>query len=358
MQNLSSSKDFHNQETINDNLFQQGFPAANNSSGAPGRADRDQQLAWVEIAVLGLIFVVASMGNSILVTVLWRKRKRMSRMYVFMMHLSIADLVVADFQVLPQFIWDITDVFWGPDVLCRGVKFLQLVGMFASTYMTVAMTVDRFQAVCYPMVTFQKKRAFWNAAIGSSWCVAFMFSLPQVFIFSKTEIAPGVYECWAEFIQPWGPKAYITWVFTVIFFIPTIILLTCQLQICRILKMNINHKTQGEVFRHNHVQVMPSRASNCICFSKAMIKTVKMTIVTVIAYVLCWAPFFVVQLWSVWFPSAITEGEFFVNFQTQTNKNRWVQSLHVNVIVLSDLFLFHTCCNRVSSYAVGFNFGP
>ncbi|MBN3322373.1 AVT protein, partial [Atractosteus spatula] len=321
MKNVSSSNSLHNSDILSDNIFQHGFTTTANNSGISSRPERDQQLAWIEIAVLGIIFFTASIGNSVLVMVLWRRRKRMSRMYVFMMHLSIADLVVAGFQVLPQLIWDITDIFLGPDFLCRVIKYLQLVGMFASTYMTVAMTVDRFQAVCYPMVTFQKKRAFWNAAICSSWCIAFIFSLPQVFIFSKTEISPGVNECWAQFITPWGLEAYVTWVFTVIFFIPTIILIICQVQICRILQMNIHAKTHGDILRHNQMQVIPSRASNFNCFSKAMIKTVKMTVITVVVYILCWAPFFIVQLWSVWFPSAITEGSVFTIIMLLGNLN-------------------------------------
>ncbi|KAK1166859.1 arg8-vasotocin receptor-like [Acipenser oxyrinchus oxyrinchus] len=291
-----------------------------NNSDVASRSERNQELAWAEITLLGLIFITASIGNLILVMALWRRRKRMSRMYIFMMHLSVADLVVATFQVLPQLIWEITDVFLGPDLLCRGIKYMQLVGMYASTYMTVAMTVDRFQAVCYPMVTFQKKRAFWNAAICSSWCVAFIFSLPQVFIFSKTEIDPGVSECWAKFIMPWGLKAYITWVFTMIFFIPTIVLLICQVQICRIIKINIYSKTHSD-FKHNQKQIQSYRASNANCFSKAMIKTVKMTVVTVVVYVLCWAPFFIAQLWSVWFPSDTTQGSVFTIIMLLGNLN-------------------------------------
>uniref|UniRef100_A0A452GYZ3 G-protein coupled receptors family 1 profile domain-containing protein n=1 Tax=Gopherus agassizii TaxID=38772 RepID=A0A452GYZ3_9SAUR len=263
------------------------------------------QLAQLEIAVLGVIFMTASVGNFILILVLWRRRKKLSRMYVFMLHLSIADLVVAFFQVLPQLIWDITDVFIGPDALCRTIKYLQLLGMFASAYMIVVMTVDRYQAVRYPMVTFQKKKALWNAAICTSWSISLLFSLPQIFIFSKTEISPDIFECWGEFIQPWGLKAYVTWIFVAIFFIPTAILTICQVKICKIILMNIHVKKRNEFEAINQKQVLPFQASSINCISKAMIKTVKMTVVTVIAYVLCWAPFFIVQLWSVWYPSDV-----------------------------------------------------
>ncbi|KAF6389715.1 arginine vasopressin receptor 2 [Rhinolophus ferrumequinum] len=46
--------------------------------------------------------------------------------------------------------------------------------------------------------------------------------------------------------------------------------------------------------------------------SAAMAKTVRMTLVIVIVYVLCWAPFFLVQLWAAWDPEAPREGPPFV----------------------------------------------
>ncbi|KTG41334.1 hypothetical protein cypCar_00007475 [Cyprinus carpio] len=49
---------------------------------------------------------------------------------------------------------EITHRFKGSDLVCRAVKYLQVVGMFASTYMIVAMTIDRYHAVCKPMVSF------------------------------------------------------------------------------------------------------------------------------------------------------------------------------------------------------------
>ncbi|CAM4491899.1 arg8-vasotocin receptor-like [Caretta caretta] len=304
-----------------ENLFPQLVLNLTNKSDPVGRPERDEQLAQLEIAVLGVIFMTASVGNFILILVLWRRRKKLSRMYVFMLHLSIADLVVAFFQVLPQLIWDITDVFIGPDALCRTIKYLQLLGMFASTYMIVVMTVDRYQAVCYPLVTFQKKRALWNAAICTSWSISLIFSLPQVFIFSKTEISPDIFECWGEFIQPWGLKAYVTWIFVAIFFIPTAILTICQVKICKIIQMNIQVKKRNEFEAINQKQILPCQASSINCISKAMIKTVKMTVVTVIAYILCWAPFFIVQLWSVWYPSGVTEGAAFTIIMLLGNLN-------------------------------------
>uniref|UniRef100_A0A8C2W886 Arginine vasopressin receptor 2b, tandem duplicate, 1 n=1 Tax=Cyclopterus lumpus TaxID=8103 RepID=A0A8C2W886_CYCLU len=249
----------------------------------------------VKIALLSIIFITAGILNFGLLLVLWKRRKRLSRMRVFVFQLCVADLVVTFFQVCPQLMWDITDRFVGPDVLCRAVKYLQVVGMFASSYMVVVMTLDRHQAICNPMVTFQRRRAHWNGPVCAAWCVSFIGSLPQIFIFSRVEVAPGVYDCWAQFVKPWGPRAYVTWTTLVIFVLPLLAVIVCQVRICRIVRVNFHMKTQQVTG-----QPPSSRASSVAGVSKARVKTVKMTVVIVLAYVVCWTPFFTVQLWSVW----------------------------------------------------------
>ncbi|KAG7472454.1 hypothetical protein MATL_G00108970 [Megalops atlanticus] len=267
---------------------------------------RDEKLAKIEIALLSIIFVSAAILNTGLLLVLWKRRKQVSRMRVFVFHLCVADLVVAFFQVCPQLMWDITDRFIGPDFVCRLLKYLQVVGMFASTYMIVVMTIDRYQAICNPMVTFQRRRARWNIPVCVAWVISLIGSLPQIFIFSRVEISPGVFDCWATFIQPWGLKTYVTWTTLVIFVVPILTVIVCQVRICRAVQINLYIKTHQEGDAAA-AHPLPSRASSVAGVSKARIKTVKMTVVIVLAYIICWAPFFTVQLWSVWDLNAPTE---------------------------------------------------
>ncbi|XP_042261236.1 vasopressin V2 receptor-like [Thunnus albacares] len=258
---------------------------------------RDESLARVEIALLSVIFVSAAILNTTLLVVLWRQRKQVTRMRVFVFHLCLADLVVTFFQVCPQLMWDITDRFVGPDLMCRLVKYLQVLGMFSSTYMIVVMTVDRYQAVCNPMVKFQRTRTRLNIPVCVAWGVSLLGSLPQIFIFSQVEVAPGVFDCWAKFIQPWGLKTYITWTTLVIFILPVITVVICQVRICRAIQINLYQKTQQQC---SVALPLPSRASGVAGMSKARVKTLKMTVVIVLAYIICWSPFFTVQLWSAW----------------------------------------------------------
>ncbi|KAG7496555.1 arg8-vasotocin receptor-like [Solea senegalensis] len=304
-----------------------------NSSSDP--FGRNEEVAKIEITVLSLAFVAAVVGNLSVLVAMLRTRRKPSRMHLFMKHLSLADLVVAFFQVLPQLCWEVTFRFYGPDFLCRIVKHLQVLGMFASTYMMVMMTVDRYIAICHPLQTLQKptQRAYFM--IGSTWLVSLVLSSPQYFIFSLTEVHPGsaVYDCWGRFIEPWGTRAYITWITAGIFLVPVLVLVLCYGFICRAIWTNLKYKTRrksvGAVVEATKTRILGRESvSSVSTISRAKLRTVKMTFVIVVAYVVCWAPFFAVQMWSVW-----------------DETSSWVDSENTIVTLSALLASLNSCCN-------------
>ncbi|KAM6192072.1 vasopressin V1b receptor [Sarcoramphus papa] len=281
---------------------------------------RDEELAKAEIGVLATILAVATVGNVGVLLAMYRLRKKMSRMHLFILHLGLTDLGVALFQVLPQMIWEVTYRFLGPDPLCRAVKYLQVLSMFASTYMLIMMTLDRYMAVCHPLHTLQQPSRQAYVMIGATWLLSCLLSLPQIFIFSLREVrqGSGVLDCWADFRYPWGARAYITWTTLCIFILPVGILTVCYSLICYEICKNLKGKTQSGAPSMGGAAAaappapcsseksgqcpsgQPSRVSSVRTISRAKIRTVKMTFVIVVAYIACWAPFFSMQMWSVW----------------------------------------------------------
>ncbi|XP_066554193.1 oxytocin receptor [Amia ocellicauda] len=291
-----------------------GAPAGGNGSVGPVR--RNEEVAKVEVTVLALILLLALAGNLCVLLAIYTTKNNQSRMYFFMKHLSIADLVVAIFQVLPQLIWDITFRFYGPDSLCRLVKYLQVVGMFASTYMLVLMSIDRCLAICQPLRSLHRRAD--RLYVISSWVLSLLFSIPQVYIFSLKEVpvGSGVYDCWGDFIQPWGMKAYVTWISLTIYIIPVAILSICYGLISFKIWQNVKLKTRKDygvtAAQKSSEGLVLSRVSSVKLISKAKIRTVKMTFVIVLAYIVCWTPFFFVQMWSAWDPAAPREALAFI----------------------------------------------
>ncbi|XP_041130629.1 isotocin receptor-like [Polyodon spathula] len=307
---------------------------------------RNEEVAKVEVAVLALVLLLALAGNLCVLLAVHTTKQKQSRMYFFMKHLSIADLVVAVFQVLPQLIWDITFRFYGPDVLCRAVKYLQVVGMFASTYVLVLMSIDRCLAICQPLLSLHRRTE--RFYVISSWVLSLMLSIPQVYIFSLKEVGPEVYDCWGDFVEPWGAKAYVTWISLTIYIIPVAILSVCYGLISFTIWQNLKLKTRKDQNVTLKSMTALSRVSSVKLLSKAKIRTVKMTFVIVLAYVVCWAPFFFVQMWSVWDPEAPREASAFIIAMLLASLNSccnpWIYMLFAGHL-FHDMVQRFLCCS-------------
>nr|XP_015106862.2 vasopressin V2 receptor isoform X1 [Vicugna pacos] len=288
----------------------QPSPPSNSSKKEP-LDTRDPLLVQAELALLSTVFVAVALSNGLVLGALVRRgrRGRWAPMHVFIGHLCLADLTVALFQVLPQLAWDATDRFRGPDALCRAVKYLQMVGMYASSYMILAMTLDRHRAICRPMLAYRHGGgAHWNRPVLVAWAFSLLLSLPQLFIFAQRDVGDGsgVLDCWARFAEPWGLRAYVTWIALVVFVAPALGITACQVLIFREIHASLVPGPAERAGGHRGGRRTGSPTEGARV-SAAMAKTVRMTLVIVIVYVLCWAPFFLVQLWAAWDPEAPQE---------------------------------------------------
>ncbi|XP_036912801.1 vasopressin V2 receptor isoform X2 [Sturnira hondurensis] len=286
------------------------LPLGNSSKEKPVDT-RNQLLAQAEVALLSIVFVAVVLSNGLVLGALARRGRhgRWAPMHVFIGHLCLADLAVALFQVLPQLAWDATDRFQGPDALCRTIKYLQMVGMYASSYMILAMTLDRHRAICHPMLAHRHGGgAHWNRPVLAAWAFSLLFSLPQLFIFAQREVGAGsgVFDCWGHFVEPWGLRAYVTWIALMVFVAPALGIAACQVLIFREIHASlVLGPAEGAGRRPGGSRTGSSTERAPV--SAAVAKTVRMTLVIVIVYVLCWAPFFLVHLWAAWDPEAPLE---------------------------------------------------
>ena len=121
-------------------------------------------------------------------------------------------------------------------------------------------------------------------------------------------------DCWVNFDPPWTLTLYITTFTVLVYIIPFFALCFCYGRIC--VEIWMKHKyysdTNREIYYRQRlklstkVSLSENSSSSIQCvprnnsfrlFSRAKLKTVKLTSVIIIAYVLCWSPFFVSQLW-------------------------------------------------------------
>ncbi|CAF0849002.1 unnamed protein product [Rotaria sordida] len=204
----------------------------------------DHQLRLVEQIVLATIFIAALIGNILVLIVMLAKRhKRTTRMAFFILHLTIADLLVAFFSVLPMFIWKSTSTFFGGDFICRLVVFLMLTSTYISVYTLVVMTIDRYQAIVHPLTTYT-----WTTRAGllhmiAVWCLSILLASPQLFIFRlERDLTHGTKICVARFLGQNGTweLIYILWTIVVQFFLPIFVLIYCYGSVYLIVNRNFS----------------------------------------------------------------------------------------------------------------------
>ena len=298
---------------------------------------RNESLAVIEIAVQVTILLLAVVGNSIVVLFLFLRPKKLSRMHLLILHLSLADLFVAFCQVLPQIAWDITYRFKGGDFLCRLVKYFQGLAMFASSYVLITTAIDRYFAICHPLTSSSWGSGKIHKMVGAAWSLALLFSVPQMVIFSYMEVEPGteIYDCWGVFDPMWKLQLYITWITVSVYIIPTILLAILYGNICYsvwkcgktaaklapgyckpppVPKPASSHAgrngERGLLRGMSEENVAASQGKHHHGISRAKIKTIKLTMTVIACYLICWSPFFVAQMWAAYDPNAPFYGEY------------------------------------------------
>ncbi|CAL1301215.1 unnamed protein product [Larinioides sclopetarius] len=234
-------------------------------------------------------------GNSAVLVALLLSKNRKSRMNFFIMHLAIADLTVGVINVLTDIIWRTTVAFYADNIACKLIKYLQALVTYSSTYVLVALSVDRYDAIAHPMnFSTSWRKARWLVA--GAWGVSAVFSIPSAFLSSKEEVK-GMSQCWID-LDPWQWQLYITLVAASLFFVPAFVIAACYTVIVHTIWTKSRLMSYPKLSKSSIAD--SKRASSRGIIPRAKIKTVKMTLVIVFVFVLCWSPYFVYDLLQVY----------------------------------------------------------
>ncbi|XP_048777796.2 cardioacceleratory peptide receptor-like [Ostrea edulis] len=293
-------------------------------SESPGNLTNIQYYHFYETeqrVFLCILFLSIIVGNIAVLVVVLLTRKLRSRMNIFMANLAIADIMVG-LSVLVDVIEKFLVEWHGGNFLCKAVRFYQGVANYGSTYALVAISIDRFDSVARPLQTMGKGYRI-HLLIGLQWAFSLLFSLPM-FIYEEKEVHSKM-QCFLSFPEPWIWKVYVTILSLVVMFIPAVIIAICYVTIVAVVWMKSSFtmsssKTKTDEscmelstaiskdrFSEERMPLKPPRqrrvhwtktcdSSSRGLIPKAKIKTVKMTFVIVLAFILCWSPYWVYNI--------------------------------------------------------------
>ncbi|XP_046979210.1 cardioacceleratory peptide receptor-like [Schistocerca americana] len=223
-------------------------------------------------------------------------------MNFFIMHLALADLSVGVISVLTDIVWRMTVSWNAGNAACKIIRFLQVVVTYSSTYVLVALSIDRYDAITHPM-NFSGSWRRARLLVVSAWLLSFLFSVP-IIIFYEEKTIQGHPQCWIDFQERWQWRLYMTLVTTTLFVLPALIITACYTVIVLTIWSKSKVLTPPSRLKNGDHRSGDDhdsrRASSRGLIPKAKIKTVKMTFVIVFVFILCWSPYIVFDLLQVY----------------------------------------------------------
>uniref|UniRef100_A0A3P9A2H8 Type II GnRH receptor n=1 Tax=Esox lucius TaxID=8010 RepID=A0A3P9A2H8_ESOLU len=257
--------------------------------------------ARVRVAATLVLFVFAAFSNlSVLISVArGRGRRLAAHLRPLIASLASADLVMT-FVVMPlDAAWNITVQWYAGDTMCKLLCFLKLFAMHSSAFILVVVSLDRHHAILHPLDALDAERRN-KGMLLVAWVLSLLLASPQLFIFRAIK-AEGVEftQCvtHGSFHQRWQETVYNMFHFVTLYVVPLLVMSFCYTRILVEISRQMPKDKGGEpCLRRSGTDIIP----------KARMKTLKMTIVIVASFVICWTPYYILGIWY-WFQPAMLQ---------------------------------------------------
>ncbi|XP_026167208.1 gonadotropin releasing hormone receptor 4 [Mastacembelus armatus] len=258
--------------------------------------------AKVRVIITFALCAVSAVCNLVVLWAASNGGKRKSHVRILIMNLTVADLLVT-FIVMPvDAVWNITVQWQAGDVACRLLMFMKLVAMYSCAFVTVVISLDRQSAILNPLGISEAKRKS-KIMLTVAWTMSVILSLPQMFLFHNVTITvpENFTQCttYGSFVEHWQETLYNMFTFVCLFLLPLVIMIFCY---TRILVEISSRMARGNLLSRD-VHLRRSHSN----IPKARMRTLKMSIVIVTSFIICWTPYYLLGLWYWLFPEKMEE---------------------------------------------------
>ncbi|XP_041854103.1 gonadotropin releasing hormone receptor 4 [Melanotaenia boesemani] len=258
--------------------------------------------AKVRVIITFTLCAISAVCNLLVLWAASKGGKRKSHVRILIMNLTVADLLVT-FIVMPvDAVWNITVQWQAGDAACRLLMFMKLVAMYSCAFVTVVISLDRQSAILNPLGISEAKRKS-KIMLTVAWTMSVVLSLPQMFIFHNVTITvpENFTQCTTHgsFVERWQETLYNMFTFVCLFLLPLVIMIFCYTQI--LVEISSRMARSNMLSKDIHLR----RSHNNI--PKARMRTLKMSIVIVTSFIICWTPYYLLGLWYWLFPEKMEE---------------------------------------------------
>ncbi|XP_075216071.1 tachykinin-like peptides receptor 99D isoform X2 [Lycorma delicatula] len=241
-----------------------------------------KQMIWTFL--YATMVLVATGGNLIVIwIVLANKRMRTVTNY-FLVNLSIADAMVSTLNVTFNYIYMLNSDWPFGTLYCKITQFVAVLSICASVFTLMAISIDRYMAIMHPLRPRMGRRTTLCIA-AVIWVVGTVLSLPMLIFFTTIvqEFPNGDSRviCYSEWPDGATNESYQEYLYNVFFMILTYFL--------PIGSMSFTYIRVGiELWGSQSIGECTQRQLENI---KSKRRVVKMMIVVVSIFAVCWLPF-------------------------------------------------------------------
>ncbi|GAB1604250.1 cholecystokinin receptor type A-like [Argonauta hians] len=315
----------------------QGF---NNGRGLPGH----RTLVWtddIRLPFYILILFLAVTGNGLVIVTLVQNKKMRTVTNVFLLNLSVSDLLLAIFCMPFTLIPALLKNFIFGETLCVSIRYLQGVSVSVSCFTLVAISLERYFAICKPLHSRSwQTLSHAYMTITVCWVLAGVVTIP-IGTYTRLRALPSLNVCREFWTSKLAEKIYTISLDNILLLLPMAIMSVAYGKIVKNLWEGIRLETQSQQECRNGVENADEEAetmmnkmsasSNSLSSSAkrnsgrqttgknkerveygrsvrqsnseksraSKIRVIRMLFVIVLEFFVCWSPLYVVQTWIV-----------------------------------------------------------
>ncbi|CAL8302965.1 unnamed protein product [Lota lota] len=246
------------------------------------------------VIIFAIIFVLALVGNSLVVYIVVKKRAVQTATDVFICSLAVSDLLITFFCIPFTLLQNISSEWLGGVLVCKTVPFVQTTAIVTGILTMTCIAIERYQGIVYPLKMrrqYTSRRAY--KMLGIVWIVSVMVGSPILFVQQLEVKYDFLYDHYHVCCQESWPslaqrQVYTTFIMAALFLLP---LLTMMFLYTRIAIELWIRKRVGD---SSVLNTMNQREISKISRKKK--RAVKMMVIVVLLFTVCWAPFHTVHM--------------------------------------------------------------
>ncbi|CAI5655789.1 unnamed protein product [Oreochromis niloticus] len=317
----------------------------------PQRARQRDEDHTLRILLYSVIFFLSVFGNLLIIVVLTVNKRMRTVTNTFLLSLAVSDLMMAIFCMPFNLIPSILKDFIFGAAMCKIVTYLMGISVSISTFSLVAIAIERYSAICNPLKSrVWQTRSHAYRVIAATWVLALIIMIPYPII-SHLESFPRrdnttAHRCRHKWPVATAEQTWYILLLLVLFAIPGVMMIVAygliSRELYRGIQFEMGHKKDSSdvngltstvsagsddgdgcyvtAVQRPHTMEMSAMAASGRAIKaerprsntseaklEAKKRVIRMLVVIVVLFFVCWMPLYCVNTWRAFDESSATQ---------------------------------------------------